>query len=95
MNSTSPMLVHRHRQPDRAKIADGDDFEGLGLDAFDRVFIDLRLEDLRQSHGGSPVDTLWAAETVSDSVALVDFWLQQGRRAGRNTRNAKPCVVAV
>jgi acyl carrier protein len=99
MNSTSRILVHQllatYLHTDQAAIADGDHFDELGLDAFDLVFVVLRLEDLVRKCGDFPVDTLEGAETVGDFVALVDLWLQEDKSAERDRRNANPCVAAV
>jgi acyl carrier protein len=99
MNSTSQMLVHRllatylHRDP--AALADGDRFDELGLDAFDLVFVVLRLEDLHQRRSDFPVDTLEGVKTVGDFAALVDLWLQEDKSAERAPRNVNPCVLAL
>jgi acyl carrier protein len=99
MNSISQQLVHRllatYLHTHQAAIADGDHFDELGLDAFDLVFVVLRLEDLHQRVGDFPVDALEGAETVGDFVALVDFWLRGDRSAERDPGNVNPCITAV
>jgi acyl carrier protein len=93
------MLVHRllatYLHTHQAAIADGDHFDELGLDAFDLVFVVLRLEDLHQRYGDFPVDTLEGAETVGDFVALVDLWLQEHKSTERAPGNVNPCVAAI
>jgi hypothetical protein len=97
MNSTSQALVHRllatYLHTDQAAIADEDPLDQLKLDAFDLVFVVLRLEDLSPRCGDFPVDTLQGAKTVGDFVALVDLWLE--RSAERDRGNVSPCVAAV
>jgi acyl carrier protein len=99
MNSNSQALVHRllagYLHADHPAIADGDRFDELGLDAFDLLFVVLRLENLAHGCRDFPVDTLEGAKTVGDFVALVDFWLRQDKSAERDRRNANPCVAAV
>jgi hypothetical protein len=99
MNSTSRILVHQllatYLHTNQRAIADEDHFAALGLDAFDLVFVVLRLEDLVHGCGDFPVDTLERAETVGDFVALVDLWRQGDKSVERDRRNANPCVAAV
>jgi len=81
MSSPSQALVHHllatRLRIDAESIDDADDLDELGLDALDKVFVVLRIEDLCGGESDFPIAEVAHAKTVGDFVALVDLWLQE------------------